>query len=129
MNLCTLYICTYFFITIRFWAIIKSMKASRPFCLINSIEAGRSDLKISEKISETKLLNFLHSRGFVVEQSAQVAYPFSIQQARALHQVAFALAWHPAHLPFLNFPQLPQYRPQLATRTGFFSLSVFMAIH
>jgi hypothetical protein len=57
------------------------------------MHAARSDLKIMANSFEKKLLNFLQSMGLEnSEQSAQLAYPCSMQQERTLHQDAFSFS-------------------------------------
>jgi hypothetical protein len=64
------------------------------------------------------LLNFLHLFGLVNSvQPAQVFVPFSEQQERTLHQVAFAFFPHPLHFPLRYDRHAPQYSPQQATRS------------
>ena len=73
------------------------------------MQAALSDLKIRANIFEKKLLNFLQSIGLENSvQSAQLAYPCSMQQERTLHQDAFSFSLQPGQEPDKYFLQAPQ---------------------
>jgi hypothetical protein len=61
-----------------------------PISLIWAMHAALSDLKMTEKILDMKLLNILQDFGSGYSlHSAQDEMPLSRQQDRTLHQVAF----------------------------------------
>jgi hypothetical protein len=83
----------YFFIDCSFSADIFSAYAVFPTSLIWSMQAARSDLNMSPKIFEIKLLNFLQWLGLLNSlHSEHEEYPYSKQHDLILHQDAFALS-------------------------------------
>ena len=79
---------------------ISSANFAQPMALMRMIQAWRSERKMNWKILEIKLLNFLQLlQSANILQSAQLAYLFSKQQLRILHQHFLASATHPWQPP------------------------------